>query len=406
MKTIDLIKISLHNLAKAKRKYLSSIILLVITIVIFNLCFLFYLGLANSFKSTVADNNKLKIINISSTSNKKVTYKIINELKGETYITSIFPTLLLAGGINFQNNVIPSTIYGINNESIPYYTNGELKFTKTNQIILSDLLKQNVENSSDPKHVKISFQYSTSTEGNIIKGTTEDISLEVIGYYHEINKSEIYGNINYIPLDFSEELYAKSVNISVPKLKSDEEIQGFSVVVDDVSNVKNIAQKIRDLGYNTDYALMYIEALPNIAIAFGIISLLFVSILAISSALLLSSNTSNQIRDRYRDLGILRSLGFDIISLYFILVFELIEVILIAVCVSYLLLNAILIETNTYSRVLFEGIFPGKQFIFEVDLFVFVFSVLVILLICLISTSKNIITVSKTKILNLLRNTG
>jgi len=161
--------------------------------------------------------------------------------------------------------------------------------------------------------VSFSYQALTGRDGSNMTGTTEQITLKVVGLYDPATASNLNGpNAAYVVDDLAATLASAYDGVDIDSYRSQGLMPQVYVQCDSVGNVNSVASDVRDLGLSgivTFYNLA--QQLPQAIVLVRLLGYVVAGVLGIVSLSVGLSIGSSFSSTRRFEVGLLRSLGWS-----------------------------------------------------------------------------------------------
>lgn len=387
MKTIDVFDIGYKNLKRRKKKNIPLVIVFTVIIVVFNLAFSLINSLSESTVKNISNNNNLKIISVST-----VEDEIENDLKNKIERLNHVDMVIykFSPSVAIDDEGIEAEIIGMNNEEATYITGRKIELGKSGIIMNSEMKEKGYEVGQT---IKISFNSQITNSSGIRKSK----KLTIVGFYEQPTIENWYSNEFIVSNDVVYEIGASIYGVTVKELSSSNQTkQIVNVFVDKVENVSSIAKNIEKEGLITSYGLEYNQGLPMFAKAIIIISSLLIILLLFLAIIVMNTTLNTSIKSRYKEIGILKSVGFTSIDILKILSMEVLylwfAIVILATLTSIILVKSIpyIIAIEVIGKLEISAISVGISAIF-------------VLFIMFLTTASTIKKASKLKTIDVIR---
>ena len=229
-------------------------------------------------------------------------------------------------------------------------------------------------------------------------GVREHKKCTIVSVYEQPVVETWYDNVMIVSEDNVFEIASKLYGVSAQDVaESNLYKQSALVFVDEVENVTAVAEAIETKGLITSYALAYSQELPLFAKMIIGIGAVMIVIMLIMGMIIMNVTLNNSIRNRYKEIGILKAVGmngrhiFEILSAEVFLLWAFISII--AIICSFFIINMLSTFINLSS--------VGKL---EIGVLQIMLSVIVTYVIMFFTTLLTIKRASELKTVEVLRN--
>lgn len=300
MKIRDIFELARLNYKKQFTKNLGLMLIFVIVIVVFNITFSLTKTISENTSSNIVDNQNLKIIKVSSVEDgiSEENLEYISKLSHVemTVYDYCLPIALEEKGMDL--NVI-----GMNDSQASYLV-GEKLTLNDNSIVLNTSYQEMGYQIGD--EIEISFNSRIADAS----GIRVSQKLNIIGFYEQPTIDSWYESVALVSPDNIYLIASNVYGVSEDEFReSNLYKQHLLVFVDDVDMVGAIAKEIEERGFISSYALAYSEELPVFAKAVLTMGIIIIVVFLIMGIVVMNATLNNSIKNRYKEIGILKSLG-------------------------------------------------------------------------------------------------
>ncbi|MFS0657148.1 ABC transporter permease [Bacillus sp. 179-C3.3 HS] len=393
MKLNDYIKLSWNNFLRNGFKSVAPITIISLSIIILNIILSLFSSITSSVNTTVIDNQSLKIIEISSNSENELTSSSFKELKEIDNVVTAFPKIEAFVGVEYKNGKTTTNLVGVNDKGLEYFTSNKVKGIRDNQLVINSSLTDEL---SPNEKVKISYTVKVK-DGEGIRKTKKALIQSKFDQFYLDNYPE---DISLGSIDFVEKLNADFLGLSLKDYRKNLTYEFGSVIVNNVENLPQVADDIEKLGYDTGYSLKASQSIPLVAKVIIAIGGIVLIVLLIFSGISIASVIGQSLRNRYKEIGIMRTFGYEKSHLINLFSIEVLIISLISFVISVISSFIIIELLDSYL-----GKFMGVNFDFSVNMTgiqIFI-SLILIVLVSFISSFRPILKASSINITEIIR---
>jgi ABC-type lipoprotein release transport system permease subunit len=237
---------------------------------------------------------------------------------------------------------------------------------------------------------------SCNLTGKVVDKFTFPEGLSVFGsqyYYATITTMEA-----------AERLNALGENLTLEEYRAKKAKTGYSTIivfVDDVSSLEKVSKEIDKLGITTSYALKESKFIPSFAQNILAIGSVIILLLGVFGILSIHSMITQLVRGRFREIGIMKAIGFTASQIrniflgeMFLIVFTTCLISLGATAGIFLIINSLILNGDNLL---------GLQFNLTMDAFTILYSVIIIFLMIFLTSINAILKTSYLSIIDTIR---
>lgn len=396
MKLSDYLRLSGKNFRRNGYKTVLPIIIITIGIVLFNILSGFFASMTTSTKESVTDNNSLRYISVSSL-DSHLSQKDFEKMRKLEGVLTSFPDVRKNIWIDYKGESKSTELIGVNSEAVPYFTSGKEKSIQGNEIILSSAYAKLFKIGSN----LIQHQVTLNDKEVMLKEKPAKIRSFYDPFYLQAYPSEI-DPISLASIEFVEQLNAEAEKLTLAAYRKKHLSSCGVVIAKSVEDVPVIGEKLDKMGYSTSYALKSADQIPMAVKVMGIIGGIVVLTLLLSSGVSIASIIGNSLRGRYKEIGVLRALGFE--RAHLIKLFS-IEVLYIAFLSFVLSVVTSWVFMKVIEYMVNQQFMKGNSytFVLAMDVNKVLLSLLLILVVSLLSSIRPILKASSVNITEIIR---
>lgn len=389
MRIRDIFEMALKNFCRLFGKNIGLIIIFAMVIIVFNITYTLTSAMAENTSSNITDNKNLKIINVS-TVGESITDEEAEYISKLEYVEMVVYNYCLSVAIE-DNSGIEATAIGIDNAQAAYLS-GENISLGANDIILNSSFKENGYNIGDT--IDISYNERVSDSGGVRKHKAYIIA----AFYEQPVIETWYENVVLVSNENVFDMASSLYGVDIETFKSGNlHKQSLLVFVDDVDNVAAVAEIIEGKSLITSYALAYSQELPAFAKAIVAVGGSIIGVLLIMGVVVMNATLNKNIEGRYKEIGILKSVGMKDSHIFGILCAE---VLLLWFVISTVAVIIFIVGINALSDIGILSAIGDVRVTFK-QIFL---SVTVSYMIMFLTTVMTIRRASKLKTIEVLRN--
>ena len=228
-------------------------------------------------------------------------------------------------------------VIGMNEQQVSYLV-GEKVALENDDIIVNTSFVETGYQIGDAIEISYNARVSESS------GVREHKKCTIVSIYEQPVVETWYDNVMIVSEDNVFEIASKLYGVSAQDVaESTLYKQSVLVFVDEVENVTAVAEAIETKGLITSYALAYSQELPFFAKMIIGIGAVMIVIMLIMGMIIMNVTLNNSIRNRYKEIGILKAVGmsgrhiFEILSAEVFLLWAFISII--AIMCSFMIIN-------------------------------------------------------------------
>lgn len=219
----------------------------------------------------------------------------------------------------------------------------------------------------------------------------------IIGFYNQPTVSSWYDNVGIISQRCMYEICGSLYGMSEEEIETSNLYkQSVLLFVDDIDYVKSIAEYIENKGFIVSYALMANDELPAMAKIILGIGIAITVILVLFSFIVINTSINNAVKERYREIGILKTIGVNEKTLFMMMYLELI-LLWVVIAIIEVILSVVVIYG--ISNISIFGNIKGIR----ISIIQLLMSTVFCLCIIVITTYATVKKTSKLKIVEVLR---
>ena len=389
MKIRDIFELAQMNFKRRFKSNIGLIVIFTIVIVVFNITYTLTSAIKQNTSLNITENKNLKIINVS-TVEEEITAEEMNYITEIPYVGMAVYNYCLSIAIEDNSGTEVDAI-GMNDIQASYLV-GKNVSLGDDEIILNTTFEENGYQIGDTIEVSYNVRVSNSA------GIRESKKFTIVSFYEQPVIDTWYKNVMIVSQNNIFTMASGLYGLSVEDIKNGNLYkQSLLVFVDDVDKVMTVAKAIDNKGLITSYALAYSQELPTFAKAVIGVGAAIIIVLLIMGIIVMNATLNNNIRSRYKEIGILKSIGmretniFSILSAEVFLLWADISILatIISIAVTKLLPNYLNLSEM------------GE---FHISVIQVVLSVIVSYIIMFLTTAFTIKKASELKIIEVLRN--
>ena len=389
MKYRDILEMSRINFKRQLKKYVGLVIVFTMLVVVFNVIYSMTAALKENTSNNITNNDNLKIIEVSSVG-EEISLDEFEEISNIEQVEIAFYSYGMSVALENDSLGVEANLIGMESYQASYLI-GEKIELKDNQIILNDSLRE--------KGVKIGDTVDISYNVRLMDGVgvREKSQFEVAGFYHQPVISSWYDNMFITTNKMAFEIMSKLYGITVEDIiNSSVYKQSVVVFVKEIDYATTVAKIIEGKGHITSYALKSSQELPVLAKIIITVGTIIVAILILMSIIIMNTTLNSNVRGRYREIGILKSIGVNEYSIMRMLVCE--------IFLLWLVVTVISIICSVLAVTVFcDIVIPSGLMKVQLSFVQLVLSVVFTLFLMICVTWKTINSASKLNIVEVLR---
>ncbi|MGE6552941.1 ABC transporter permease [Bacillus mycoides] len=393
MRLSDYLTLSRNNFLRNGFKTFSPIIIITLAIIVFNVITGFFSSITDSMNNTIIKNDSLKFIEVVATPDKKLNSDNLKEIKKIAGVASTFPKVQSFVGIEHSQDKITTNLIGVDSQAISFFTTGKKSSINGTEIILNSTLSDKIKSGDS---IKVNYTIKVK-EGEGIRKFTDAKILSLYDQFYINNYPE---DVSLATIDYVENLNAEFVGFSLEDYRRNLTYDFGTVIVKEVEDVTKVAKRIESMGYDTSYSLKSSQSIPMVARIIVAIGGIIVSLLLVFSGISIASIISQSLRGRYKEIGIMRAVGYQRNHLIKLFSIQVLYISLISFILS-ISLSFIIIKLLSYF--LQQSKFINYQFNVEMDIRQIAISFILILLVSFVSSFRPIMKASSTSIIEIIR---
>ncbi len=333
MKIRDIIEIAQKNFRRLFKSNIGLIVIFTLIIVVFNIAYTLTSAVAESASANITENQNLKIINVS-TVEEEITGEEADYISGVSHVEMCVYDYCLSVAIEDDSGTDVAAI-GMNDAQASYLV-GESVSLKDDSIVLNSSFKEMGYKVGDAIEVSYNARISDSA------GLRETDTYTIVAFYEQPVVETWYDNVALVSLKSIFSMAAVLYGVEEKEIENGSLYkQNMLVFVDDVDNVTAVAEVIDAKGLMTSYALAYSHELPSFAKTIMWVGGTIIVVLLVMGIIVMNATLNKNIQGRYKEIGILKSMGmkekhiFGILSMEVLMLWLLIA--LLATVMSFIL---------------------------------------------------------------------
>lgn len=301
MKNRDVLELAIINFKQHLRKNYGIIIILTIIIIVFNLTYSLVAVLKGDSTKNITENSNLKIIEVSSVE-EEISDGDFNSIETLNNVVNMFYNFSAGCSIESDDITEEINVIGLDKEKCNKFVGSSLDL-KDYQIILNNTYK-NVYKIGQ----KIEISYNCRVTES--KGKRVNKKYEIIGFYEQPVINSWCDSVGIISENCVLEIYSSNYGLNKEDIQNSNVYkQSALVFVNEVDNVKSVANYIDSKGLMVSYALMSSEQLPLFAKIVIAIGTILIGLLLFMSVIVMNATINSTIQGRYKEIGIMKSVG-------------------------------------------------------------------------------------------------
>lgn len=333
MKIRDIIEIAQKNFRRLFKSNIGLIVIFTLIIVVFNITYTLTSAVSESASANITENQNLKIINVS-TVEEEITGEEADYISGVSHVEMCVYDYCLSVAIEDDSGTDVAAI-GMNDTQASYLV-GESVSLKDDSIVLNSSFKEMGYKVGDAIEVSYNARVSDST------GLRETDTYTIVAFYEQPVVETWYDNVALVSPKSIFSMAAVLYGVEEKEIENGSLYkQNMLVFVDDVDNVTAVAEVIDAKGLMTSYALAYSHELPSFAKTIMWVGGTIIVVLLVMGIIVMNATLNKNIQGRYKEIGILKSMGmkekhiFGILSMEVLMLWLLIA--LLATVMSFIL---------------------------------------------------------------------
>ncbi|MGD6818780.1 ABC transporter permease [Metabacillus sp. 84] len=304
MRLSDYLKLGGKNFKRNGFKTAAPIVIITMGIIVFNVVAGFFSGITSSMNETVMENDSLKFIEVVSTPDKALKQEDFNELKQIDGVSTSFPKVQAFVGLEYGKNKITTNLIGVDGPALSYMTAGKANSIKDGDIVLNSALADDLKQGDE---VNVSYTVKVK-EG---EGVRESTKGTIQSLYDQFYITNFPDDLSLATIDYVENLNAQFEGLTLEQYRSGLTYDFGTVVVQNVEDVTPVARQIEELGLDTIYSLKSSQSIPMVAQIIMSIGGVIIVLLLIFSGISIASIIGQSLRGRYKEIGIMRAVGYE-----------------------------------------------------------------------------------------------
>lgn len=393
MRFSDYLKLGGSNFRRNGFKTLAPITIITIGIIVFNVITGFFSSIASSMDSTVIENDSLKFIEVVATPERELKREDIQKIKEIKGVVTSFPKIQSFVGIEYENDKLTTNLIGIDNLAVPYFTSNKTTTIKDNEIVFNSSLANDLH-----KGDKVQVSYTVKVKEG--EGFRKKIKGQILSLYDQFYITNLPEDLSLATIDYVENINAEFVGLPLEDYRENLSYDFGTVIVKNVENVGLVANEIESMGYDTIYSLKSSQSMPMVAKIIVTIGGVVIILLLVFSGISIASIIGQSLRGRYKEIGIMRAVGYQRVNLIKLFSVEVLYISLISFILS-ISFSFIIIKVLEYfinrSRII------NFTFNIEMNINQVLISFLLIVIVSFLASYRPIVRASSTNITELIR---
>lgn len=304
MRFSDYFKLGGSNFLRNGFKTIAPIVIITMGIIVFNIVAGFFTSITESMNTTVVENNSLKFIEVVATPENELKMKDFKKISGINGVVTSIPKVEAFVGLESGDIRETTDLVGVNNKSVSFFTSGNNQYIPDDSIILNSSVAKELKVG---ENIKVSYTVKIK-EGEGIRKTK---SGKISSRYDQFYLASYQDGFSLASIDYVEQINASFLGLSLEDYRRNLNYDTGTVIVKDVEQITNVAKKIEALGYDTSYALKSSESIPTVAKMIIAVGGIIIILLLILSGISIASIIGQSLRGRYKEIGIMRAVGYQ-----------------------------------------------------------------------------------------------
>ncbi len=260
------------------------------------------MGVENSMNETVIENDQLKFIEVSSSNEEALQSEDGEVLQQIDGVSVAFPSETALVGVEKEKERTSTMVLGVPTEALSFFTGEDQVFSSEESVLLNDKYKD----FKAGEEVELSYTVKVK-EG---EGVRSKLSAEIVGTYKQPDLLGFPDNLSLVPISLVNQINANFEQMTVDEYTAHHKPDRYIVIAENVEELVNVATTIEDKGYTTNYALQSSKQLPVVAkLLIGVGGALAVILLGFA-AVSISSIMNQSLKNRYKEIGIMKAIGY------------------------------------------------------------------------------------------------
>ncbi len=398
----DLLKMGLRNLSRRKARTALTVVGVIIgTVSIVSMVSIGF-GINETFEKTYMENGAMTIIQIEQYSSNYdeqgnwlgesqqiLDDALLESLKGIEHIKAIAPVIDQQAELKSGKFTSGIQLRAIGKDAFKEFGYPELTFGTypvegdINKIVFSNQALANFyyyagrkyeTKAIDPTEEKMTFAFSSwNYQKNPRK---KDFKIEftpVSGNFAVMGESDNweYNYHCYIDMDYFKEIwkkYASTLTVADRK-KAMQAIETYNTVyvnVDNIENVTEVQDKIKELGYGTYSDMQYLEPLQQTSNMIQVVLGAIGALAMLVSAINIANTMVMSIYERTREIGIMKVLGCKVFDIRRLFLYEAALIGFMGGVIGIILSYGVSFAINKYGQPLFSAIMQ-TSYVYDVE---------------------------------------
>lgn len=399
MRSRDCLRLGFRNFIGYRKLILISMLVIVITLLLFNFMFGFTSVINATFNNTIMENKSLKLLQIDGRWNQEnftkepFSQQDIDKISKMDNVVCVFPYMMKLVVLNNDSFSKGTYFLGLPKKALPYFADDKTKIASYNGIILNSEFEKDLKEN---KKVKVNYNVITSENTGAMR--QEDGVIE--GFYKQTEILDAPQGVSLVNIDYLMDLNAKTSGLSLEEYKKQLLSQRFLVIVRDVSKIADTAKTLEDNGYATNFYLSSSRGVPSYAKRMLNIGFVILAIIILASIILVSLTTSKILNKRQYEIAIYKTIGYSDQEVFKILITELFIFSALSFVVSIV---CTFLGVELFNKISEDNVSSLMLFDIQIKPIGILLSFVIIIFIVLIAAIKNKRRVSALKPIDILR---
>lgn len=327
MKLIQLLSLSCKSFFRAGHRGKNTAIILVAAMVLFNVVVSLFDFVKEDSAEQITQNEGLKYLQVTSVADD-FDFNDTSRIEKLEGVDAAFLDITAAASLEFGEKGLSATLLGLDNNSLSAILGYAIELEEDEIIVDKSFIDAGIMVGDS---VNISYNVAIGPDQGIrearevvVKGSLEEFHIASLQSGTEIiaNIEFVLGVIGAFRSMDREELCA---NLGSTTLY---------IITTDIDCISQVAKILEDEGYLTSYALKSAQGLPLLARIIGWLGTILFTTLLVFGSVSAGSLTSQIIRSRFKQIGVLKAMGFSGLEVFGLFFFEVLFTWFIAVMVA------------------------------------------------------------------------